>query len=110
MWTGLEQRRNHFLGLDGSFIESGPTFVVSIQAEATTHDRRICPRTRFDSLADLRHPEIHRTELPTNRTLFLGLPPSGQKPGRAWQVQTPSQSLIFPHGPCDNGNGSGTAP
>lgn len=80
-WTGLELRRSHLLSLVSGFIESGPTFVESIQAGPTNHERRICPRTGFDPLADLRHPEFHRTEQPAKRTLFPGSPPSGQKPG-----------------------------
>ena len=53
----------------GSFSRLEP-----IQAEATTHDRRICPRTRFDLRADLRHPEFQRTELAAKSALFPGLP------------------------------------
>lgn len=73
--------RNHFLGLDGRFMESGPTFVESIPVEATTHDHRICPRTGFDPLAGLRHLAFQRTDLVAKRALFPGLPPGGQKPG-----------------------------
>ena len=34
MWTSLELRPGHFLSLVSSFIESGTTFVESIQAGA----------------------------------------------------------------------------
>ena len=40
------------------------TRVSPSKQRATIHDHRICPRTRFDPLADLRHPEFQRTELP----------------------------------------------
>ena len=44
-------------------------------------DRRICPRTGFDPLVDLRHPQFQRTDLVAKRALILGLPPSGQMQG-----------------------------
>jgi len=61
----------------------------------TPHDRRICSRTSFDPLADLRHPQFQRTDLAAKRMLFPGLPPSGQMQFGVFH-ETPKKCSKYP--------------